>query len=191
VERCEKLKSTPWVTIHRRPENSQLGIQFVRKWLRKRPCDLCKSGRGSADLQLWYRMFVTLQFKNLEKNCFKPSQKKFKRADTRHPRNVARDAVAACRTAAWYAHAEARLRPLVRAQCLSHCVQVRSTRLKALGRCHVLRPHALDGGTALRHSSDDRCTSPPIPPYPGHTTTVPRLLALVHKESTPPPRVRI
>jgi hypothetical protein len=35
VERCEKLKSTPWVTIHRRLENSQLGMRIVHKWLRK------------------------------------------------------------------------------------------------------------------------------------------------------------
>jgi hypothetical protein len=163
----------------------------VRKWLRKRPYDLCKSGRGSTDLQLWYTMFVTLQFKNLEKNCFKPRQTKFKRADTRHPRDVARDAITVRRAAAWCVHAEARLRPPVRARCLSHCVQVRSTRPKALGRCHVLCPHALDGGTASRHWSDDRRTSPPVPPYPSHTTTLPRLLTLVRKESTPPPRVRI
>jgi hypothetical protein len=89
------------------------------------------------------------------------------------------------------AHAEAHLRPPVRAQCLSHCVKVQSTWPKALGRCHVPRPHALDGGAASHHWSDGRRTSPPIPSYPGHTTTLPRLLALVCKESTPTPRARI
>jgi hypothetical protein len=34
------------------------------------------------------------------------------------------------------------------------------------GRCHVLIPHALDGGTASRHWPDGRRASPPIPPYP-------------------------
>jgi hypothetical protein len=55
----------------------------------------------------------------------------------------------------------------------------------------VLRPHALDGGAAPRHWSDDRHTSPPIRPYLDHTTTRPRLLTLVRKESTPPPRTQI
>jgi hypothetical protein len=50
------------------------------------------------DLQLSYLSLGPLQFKNLEKNYFKPSQTKFKRADTRHTRDVARDAFAACRT---------------------------------------------------------------------------------------------
>jgi hypothetical protein len=31
----EKLKSTPQVTIHRRSENSQLGMRFVNNWSRK------------------------------------------------------------------------------------------------------------------------------------------------------------
>jgi hypothetical protein len=95
----------------------------------------------------------------------------------RHTRDVVRDAVAARRPARLCAHAEVPLRPPVRARYLGHCVKVQSTRSKALGRCHVLRPHALDGGAASRHWLDGRCTSPPIPPYPGHTATLPRLLA--------------
>jgi hypothetical protein len=46
VEMGEKLKSTLEVTIHRRPENSQLGMRFVQKWLRKTPYALCRSCRG-------------------------------------------------------------------------------------------------------------------------------------------------
>jgi hypothetical protein len=99
VERCEKLKPTPWSTIHQRPENSQLGIKFVHKWLRKSPYALCKSCRGLIGLQLFYLSLGPLQFKNLEKNCFKQSQTKFNRVDTRHTRDVVRDAVAAHRTA--------------------------------------------------------------------------------------------
>jgi hypothetical protein len=48
----EKCKSTLEVTIHRRPENSQLGTQFVQKWWRKRPYALYNSCRGIGDLQL-------------------------------------------------------------------------------------------------------------------------------------------
>jgi hypothetical protein len=48
----EKCRSTPQVTIHKRQENSQLGTQFLQKWLRKRPYALCESGRGLGDLQL-------------------------------------------------------------------------------------------------------------------------------------------
>jgi hypothetical protein len=54
VEMGEKCKSTPRVTIHRRPESSQLGMQFVNSWLRKRPYALSRSCRGSRDLQLSY-----------------------------------------------------------------------------------------------------------------------------------------
>jgi hypothetical protein len=35
LEMREKGKSTPRVTIHRRPENSQLGMRIVHNWLRK------------------------------------------------------------------------------------------------------------------------------------------------------------
>jgi hypothetical protein len=33
----EKLWSTPIVTIHQRPTNHQLGMQFMQNWLRKHP----------------------------------------------------------------------------------------------------------------------------------------------------------
>jgi hypothetical protein len=51
------------------------------------------------DLQLSYLSLGLLQFKNLQKNWFKQSQMKFKRADPRHTRDVAHDAVAARRPA--------------------------------------------------------------------------------------------
>jgi hypothetical protein len=46
VEEGEKCRSTPRVTIHRRPENSKLCLQFVQKWLRKTPYALSGSCRG-------------------------------------------------------------------------------------------------------------------------------------------------
>jgi hypothetical protein len=66
VQISEKLKSTLLVTIHRRPENSHLGIQIVQKWLRKRPYALCESCRGSGDLQLFYSLLGPLLFNYLE-----------------------------------------------------------------------------------------------------------------------------
>jgi hypothetical protein len=74
----EKCMSTPRVTIHRHPENSQLGMRFVHNWLGKRPYTLCRSGRGIGDLQLCYSPLGPLQFKNLEKNPFKQGQTNFK-----------------------------------------------------------------------------------------------------------------
>jgi hypothetical protein len=68
VEMREKAWSTPKVTVHRRPENNQLGMQFVHNWLRKRPYALCKSRRGMLDLQLSYSNLCALQIKFLEKN---------------------------------------------------------------------------------------------------------------------------
>jgi hypothetical protein len=41
VEMREKAWSTLAVTVHRRPENSQVGMQFVHNRLRKRPYALC------------------------------------------------------------------------------------------------------------------------------------------------------
>jgi hypothetical protein len=66
VQIGEKGKSTPRITIHRRPENSQLGIQIVHKWLRKRPYAFYESCRGLGDLQLCYSPLGPLLFKNLE-----------------------------------------------------------------------------------------------------------------------------
>jgi hypothetical protein len=66
VQMGEKLKSTLLVTVHQRPENSQLGNQFVQKWLRKRPYTLCESCRGSRDLQLCYSLLGPLLFNFLE-----------------------------------------------------------------------------------------------------------------------------
>jgi hypothetical protein len=66
VQIGEKCKSTPRITIHRHPENSQLGIQIVHKWLRKRPYAFYESCRGLGDLQLCYSPLGPLLFKNLE-----------------------------------------------------------------------------------------------------------------------------
>jgi hypothetical protein len=141
-------------------------------------CKICWSKPWSAFVkvvegQLSYNFAVD----HLVHLCFKISSNQqsnsatlsFKMSQPRHTRDVVRDAVAVRRPARLCAHAEVPLRPPVRARCLGHCVKVRSTRSKALGRCHVLRPHALDGGAASRHWLDGRRTSPPIPPYPGHT----------------------
>jgi hypothetical protein len=63
----EKAWSTLVVTVHRRPENSQVGMHFVHSWLRKRPYTLCKSCKGILDLQLSYSNLSALQFNFLEK----------------------------------------------------------------------------------------------------------------------------
>jgi hypothetical protein len=54
VEMGEKCRSMSQVTIHRRLENSQLGMRFVNSWLRKTLYGLCRSCRGLIDLQLSY-----------------------------------------------------------------------------------------------------------------------------------------
>jgi hypothetical protein len=64
------------VTIHRCPENSNLGMQFVQKRWRKGPYTLCKSCRGSRDLKLWNSNVCPLQFNFLEKNSVKVCQSK-------------------------------------------------------------------------------------------------------------------
>jgi hypothetical protein len=102
VQMGEKCRSTPQVTIHRRPENSQLGMRFVHNWLRKRPYTLCRSCRGIGDLQLWYSPLGPLQFKNLEKNPSKQGQMILNWTNRAH----ARDAVAARRPAVLRAQTE-------------------------------------------------------------------------------------
>jgi hypothetical protein len=62
----EKCRSTPQVTIHWRQEICHLGMQFVHKWLRKKPYVLCESCRGSGDLQLCYSLPGPLLFNFLE-----------------------------------------------------------------------------------------------------------------------------
>jgi hypothetical protein len=66
VEMREKAWSMPRVTIHKRLENSQLGMRFVHNWLRKRSYALCRSCRGMLDLQLSYSNFCALLFNFLE-----------------------------------------------------------------------------------------------------------------------------
>jgi hypothetical protein len=74
VEMREKAWSTLVVTVHWRPESSQVGMHFVHNWLRKKPYALCKSCRGSRDLQLRYRSLWVLQFEFLEKLLVKVGQ---------------------------------------------------------------------------------------------------------------------
>jgi hypothetical protein len=50
----EKLKATPRITIHQRPEISDLGMPFVHKQWSKRPYAFYESCRVMEDLQLWY-----------------------------------------------------------------------------------------------------------------------------------------
>jgi hypothetical protein len=71
---CEKAWSMPLVTIPQRPENSQVGMHFVHKWLRKNPYALCRSCRGMLDLQLLYSNVGVLQFNFLEINPIKVCQ---------------------------------------------------------------------------------------------------------------------
>jgi hypothetical protein len=73
VQIGKKFELTPVGTIHWSRGFLQLGIKFGHKWLRKRPCPLCKSCRGLLGLQLLYLSFGSLQFKNLEKNGFEQS----------------------------------------------------------------------------------------------------------------------
>jgi hypothetical protein len=85
----EKAWSMPMVTIHRRLENSQVGMLFVHKWLRKRPYTLCRSCRGMGDLQLFYYVLGPLLLKNLEQIAVEQSQIKFKTSRPRRARDVA------------------------------------------------------------------------------------------------------
>jgi hypothetical protein len=119
------------------------------------------------------------------------AKQKFRQADTRHTRDVARATPSRrAEPPAWCAHAEARLQPPVRARCLSHCVLVRSTRPKALGQCHVLLPHALDGGTASRLVRRPPCVAAhPAIPRPYHDPTMTTRLGV--QGSTQPPRARL
>jgi hypothetical protein len=73
----EKCKSMPRVTIHRRPENNQLGMQFVQRWLRKTIYGLCRSRRGLGDLQLCYSPVGPLLLKNLKQNTIEQGQVEF------------------------------------------------------------------------------------------------------------------
>jgi hypothetical protein len=90
VQIGEKCKSTLEATIHRRPENSKLGIRFVHNWLRKRPYALCESCRGSGDLQLCFSLLGPLLFNFLEifsvkQGCLKKFRRHW-RSGTRRPR---------------------------------------------------------------------------------------------------------
>jgi hypothetical protein len=73
----EKCKSMPRVTIHRRPENNQLGMQFVQRWLRKTIYGLRRSCRGLGDLQLCYSPVGPLLLKKLEQNAIEQGQVEF------------------------------------------------------------------------------------------------------------------
>jgi hypothetical protein len=60
VQIGEKCRSTPPGTIHWSRDFCIVPLYFMRNPLIKTLYSLCKSGSGSADLQLWYRLFVAL-----------------------------------------------------------------------------------------------------------------------------------
>jgi hypothetical protein len=127
----EKCRSTPRVTIHKRPENNKLCLQIVHNRLRKRPYALCKSCRGSRDLQLWYSSFSPLQFNFLEKNKVKACQfELFWPWPSR-----ARAGVTRRRAVLLGPHAEAAFGPSVRAPGDPHA----PTDLLALSSCATCR----------------------------------------------------
>jgi hypothetical protein len=74
VEMREKCKSTLLGTIHWRPDNNKVCLQFVQKWLRKTIYDLCRSCKGLGDLQLCYSLLGPLMLKNLEQNAVEQGQ---------------------------------------------------------------------------------------------------------------------
>jgi hypothetical protein len=180
----EKLKSTLLVTIHRRPENSQLGIQFVQKWLRKRPYALCKSNRGLGDLQLCYSLIGPLLFKIFEKNSFKQGQAKFKSGQPRpHVRRQARRRRRAptCATAVPGTLAEAGLDPPVRAPWTPPLAPHRHPR--PVSWPHVSRalwPRRAD------QAAGRPLASLPYPPYVAAVTVPMPLLGLQVGEREPP-----
>jgi hypothetical protein len=105
-------------TIHRCPENCQLGMPFVQNWLRKRPYTLSRSFRGSRDQQLSYYSLGPLMFQNREKNsieqCFFKLWGTGMRWDRMHARRRARPVGPPSYRAV--PHAEAGPHPMDRAQ---------------------------------------------------------------------------
>jgi hypothetical protein len=85
-----KMQVNARVPIHRRLENSQLGMQIVQKWLRKTIYGLCRSCRGLGDLQLCYSPFGPLLLKILEQNAVEQGQVKFFRTAAHRVRAHAR-----------------------------------------------------------------------------------------------------
>jgi hypothetical protein len=71
VEMGEKAWSTPLGTIHWSREFCKAPLHFMQNLLIKILYGLCKSGRGSADLQLSYSNLGALQFNFLEINPVK------------------------------------------------------------------------------------------------------------------------
>jgi hypothetical protein len=67
AEMCEKRKSTPANTIHWSRVFCKVPLHFMQNPLIKTLYGLCKNGRGSADLKLWYKLFVALQLRKIEK----------------------------------------------------------------------------------------------------------------------------
>jgi hypothetical protein len=69
VEMREKAWSKPLGTVHWCPENCQLGMPCVHKWLRKRPYTLYKSCRGMWVYNFGIDCLWHFSFKNLS-NCW-------------------------------------------------------------------------------------------------------------------------
>jgi hypothetical protein len=61
-----KCELTPRVIIHWSRDFCKVPLRLMQNPLIQTLYGLCKSGRGSADLQLWYRLFVAFQLQKFE-----------------------------------------------------------------------------------------------------------------------------
>jgi hypothetical protein len=68
VQVREKAWSMPASTVQWCPENNNVGMQIVHKWLRKTLYALCRSCRGMGDLQPFYLCLGPLLLGIFEKN---------------------------------------------------------------------------------------------------------------------------
>jgi hypothetical protein len=73
----------PRVTIHRRPEISDLGMPFVQKRWRKRPYAFYERCRVMQDLQLWYSALSHFSSKILRKTLLNEATPKGLAPNTR------------------------------------------------------------------------------------------------------------
>jgi hypothetical protein len=141
-------------------------MRIVHNWFRKRPYALCKSWRGSRDLQLWYRSLWVLQFEFLEKLLVKVGQSKM----FWHQRSRARAERRRCalpRSAAvgpLGPDAEAGYHPLVRAPWGRPC----RSASPALSPCSTRRAPSGHAAPTMPPATQSRrcCTRSCMPPYP-------------------------
>jgi hypothetical protein len=143
--------------VHKRTENSQVGILFVHKWLRKRHTPFLGVVEDQEIYNFPINHLVHFCFEILSKqqsnraNEFKPGQPRprarrcaRRRGTPTHPHYV-------------HMPRSPSDRQSVRGALLT-VLQVLLTRSRALGRCHTFRPQTLAGGVASRH-----CAS--VPPH--------------------------